>query len=76
MVHFFFFFLLAWYQPIDLTEIKRHLIPFPRVGKRQRLIPFPRVGRAFSLAADYEETDNQEHVSDDYPGNNPYPAGT
>jgi hypothetical protein len=30
---------------IDLREGKRHLIPFPRVGKRQSLIPFPRVGR-------------------------------
>lgn len=28
------------------ADIKRHLIPFPRVGKRQNLIPFPRVGRA------------------------------
>lgn len=29
-----------------LREFKRHLIPFPRVGKRQSLIPFPRVGRS------------------------------
>lgn len=31
---------------VDLREFKRHLIPFPRVGKRQSLIPFPRVGRS------------------------------
>lgn len=29
-----------------MREFKRHLIPFPRVGKRQSLIPFPRVGRS------------------------------
>ncbi|XP_057380204.1 uncharacterized protein LOC130702536 [Daphnia carinata] len=34
-----------WMNNVDLT-VKRHLIPFPRVGKRQSLIPFPRVGRS------------------------------
>jgi len=33
----------------DLAEAKRHLIPFPRVGKRPSLIPFPRVGKRASL---------------------------
>ena len=41
---------------VDLrSEIKRHLIPFPRVGKRQSLIPFPRVGRSRFFPTDDEE---------------------
>lgn len=39
----------------DLREFKRHLIPFPRVGKRQSLIPFPRVGRGSHFLADDED---------------------
>ncbi len=41
---------------VDLrSEIKRHLIPFPRVGKRQSLIPFPRVGRSRFFPNDDDE---------------------
>ena len=34
------------YRFKEVKELKRNLIPFPRVGKRQSLIPFPRVGRS------------------------------
>ena len=44
---------------IDLREGKRHLIPFPRVGKRQSLIPFPRVGRNDPFR-DYSDLIKQE----------------
>lgn len=40
---------------VDLREFKRHLIPFPRVGKRQSLIPFPRVGRSHFFPMDDDE---------------------
>ncbi len=44
----------------ELREYKRHLIPFPRVGKRQTLIPFPRVGRAFLTAAPADDNLDEE----------------
>jgi len=46
----------------ELREGKRHLIPFPRVGKRQSLIPFPRVGKAFPS----EEFDDDSLIEDPY----------
>ncbi|EFX87169.1 hypothetical protein DAPPUDRAFT_312704 [Daphnia pulex] len=43
------------------ADIKRHLIPFPRVGKRQNLIPFPRVGRAgYYQPGFFPSTDDEE----------------
>ena len=53
-------YLLQEYQ--ELREGKRHLIPFPRVGKRQSLIPFPRVGKAFPS----EEFDDDSLIEDPY----------
>ena len=44
-----------------LREGKRHLIPFPRVGKRQSLIPFPRVGKSFR---EPEELDDDAAIGD------------
>lgn len=38
-----------------LREGKRHLIPFPRVGKRQSLIPFPRVGKSFREPQEFDD---------------------
>jgi len=42
----FYFMLMLKYRFKEVKELKRNLIPFPRVGKRQSLIPFPRVGRS------------------------------
>ncbi|KAI9557873.1 hypothetical protein GHT06_014625 [Daphnia sinensis] len=57
-----------WMNNVDLT-VKRHLIPFPRVGKRQSLIPFPRVGRSgyFGLwpSRDDEAMQQQLAMSDE-----------
>jgi len=53
-----------------LREGKRHLIPFPRVGKRQSLIPFPRVGKSFH---EPEEFDDDVAIDDTFPM--PYPTG-
>jgi len=47
----------------ELREYKRHLIPFPRVGKRQTLIPFPRVGRAFLATNPADDNLDEEDFS-------------
>ena len=60
---------LVGYQ--GLREGKRHLIPFPRVGKRQSLIPFPRVGKSFH---EPEEFDDDVAIDDTFPMS--YPTGS
>ncbi|XP_046643370.1 uncharacterized protein LOC124328565 isoform X2 [Daphnia pulicaria] len=52
---------LYYAQKKNNADIKRHLIPFPRVGKRQNLIPFPRVGRAgYYQPGFFPSTDDEE----------------
>lgn len=50
---------------VDLT-VKRHLIPFPRVGKRQSLIPFPRVGRSGYFGIYPNDEAIQQLAGEDY----------
>jgi hypothetical protein len=55
---------LYYLQKKNNADIKRHLIPFPRVGKRQNLIPFPRVGRAgYYQPGFFPSTDDEESLA-------------